>query len=169
MSRSSPRTPKNLREQIGSAIWLLIVLVQHTPTDWTGSEPAWVAGGNVISDSELVKRLECSLTALSGWRRRLRNLGLMGWLLSPGNGRAYWAAGVSRVFAEPQATEQPSETKTNKPNRAAAATVWKAVEERSIALTGKVIEDLDPAEGLRLASALAESSKNPSGLPVSEC
>ena len=161
MTPATSQTPNNLRKQIGPAVWLLILLVQHTPTDWTGNEAAWVAGGNVVSDSELVTRLEISLSALAGWRRRLRNLGLMGWLLSPRHGRAYWVSGIARVFADSQTTEQPCETEANKPTRAPAAEVWKAVEERSIALTGKVVEDLDPAEGLRLASVLAECSKNP--------
>jgi hypothetical protein len=149
----------SLRKQVGPAIWLLILLVQHTPADWTGNESAWVAGGNVVSDSELVKRLGISLAALAGWRRRLRKLGLMGWLLSPRHGRAYWVAGVARVFADSEATEQAPRPEDNKPASAPAAAVWRVIEERSIALTGKVVEDLTAAEGAHLAKVLARSSE----------
>ncbi len=130
MNPSTSGNSTNLRKQIGPAVWLLILLVQHTPGDWTGNESAWVAGGNVVSDSELVNRLGISLSALNGWRRRLRRLGLMGWLLSPRHGRAYWVAGVARVFADSQTTEQSVGTEADKPTRAPAAAVWKAVQER---------------------------------------
>jgi len=161
MTPSTSGNSTNLRKQIGPAIWLLILLVQHTPADWTGNESAWVAGGNVVSDSELVKRLGISLAALTGWRRRLRRLGLMGWLLSPRNGRAYWVAGVSRVFADSEVTEQPSGREANKPTSAPApaVAVWEVIQERSIALTGKVVEDLTPAEGAQLAKVLARGSE----------
>jgi hypothetical protein len=159
MTPSPSKRPKNLREQIGPAIWLLILLVQHAPADWTGNEPAWVVGGNVVSDPELMTRLGISLAALAGWRRRLRNLGLMGWLLSPGNGRAYWVAGAARVFADSEATEQSPGPEANKPASAPAAAVWSVIQERSIALTGKVVEDLTAAEGAQLAKALARGSE----------
>jgi hypothetical protein len=159
MTPSASENPTNLRKQIGPAMWLLILLVQHTPPEWTGNESAWVVGGNVVSDSELVKRLGISLSALSGWRRRLRRLGLIGWLLSPRHGRAYWVAGVSRLFADGNATEQQSETEINKPTIAPAATVWEAVQERSISLTGKIVEDLTAAEGAQLAKVLARGSE----------
>jgi hypothetical protein len=159
MTPSTSGNSTTLRKQIGPAIWLLILLVQHTPADWTGNESAWVASGNVVSDAELVKRLGISLAALSGWRRRLRKLGLMGWLLSPRNGRAYWVAGVARAFADSEVTEQPPGPEADKPTSAPAVAVWKVIQERSIALTGKVIEDLTPAEGARLANVLAKGSE----------
>ena len=160
MTPATSGNTTNLPKLVGPAVWFLNLLEQHTPADWTGNESAWVAGGNVVSDSELVNRLGISLAALAGWRRRLRKLGLMGWLLSPRHGRAYWVAGVARVFADSQTTEQSVGTEADKPTRAPAAAVWEAVQQRSIALTGKVVEDLDPAEGLRLAAALAPGSKN---------
>jgi len=148
----------NLCKQIGPAIWLLILLIQHTPADWNGHESVWVAGGNVVSDSELVQRLGISLAALAGWRRRLRKLGLMGWLLSPRHGRAYWVAGVARMFAE--AAEQQPGPEANKPTSAPAAAIWRVIEERSIALTGKVIEDLTAEEGAQLARVLTRGSED---------
>jgi hypothetical protein len=157
MTPSTSGNSTNLCKQIGPAIWLLILLIQHTPADWNGNESAWVAGGNVVSDSELVQRLGISLAALAGWRRRLRELGLMGWLLSPRHGRAYWVAGVARVFAESGAAEQQPGPEANKPTSAPAAAIWRVIEERSIALTGKVVEDLTPADGAQLAKVLASS------------
>jgi len=40
-----------------------------------------------------------------------------------------------------------------------ATAVWRVVNERSIALTGKVVEDLSPEEGLQLATVLARGSE----------
>lgn len=159
MTPGTSRTPDNLRKQIGPAIWLLILLVQHTPADWTGVEAAWVAGGNVVSDSELVKRLGISLAALAGWRRRLRKLGLMGWLLSPHNGRAYWVAGIARVFADSEVTEQRPGPEADKPTGSPATAIWRVIEERSIALTGKLVEDLTATEGAQLAKVLSRGSE----------
>lgn len=66
---------------------LLFLLLRHTPAEWTGNESAWVAGGSVVSDSELAQGLQVSLSVVKSWRRSLRKLKLLGWLLSPGNGR----------------------------------------------------------------------------------
>jgi hypothetical protein len=37
--------------------------------------------------------------------------------------------------------------------------IWRAIEERSIALTGKVVEDLTAAEGVQLGNVLARGSE----------
>jgi hypothetical protein len=169
VTHSTSQNPTNIRVQVGSAIWLLLLFLQYTPADWTGKKTAWVASGAIVSDPELLTRLGISLSVLKRWRRKLHKLGFLGWLLSPRNGRAYWVASPDRLFPEAQAIEQADSSEANKPALTSAQAVWKAVQERSIALTGKVVEDLDPAEGLRLAAALVERSKNPSESPVSGC
>lgn len=152
--------PRNLRKLIGSSIWLLFHLLRFVPSEWTGSEPVWVAGGNVVSDRELAEGLEVSLAVISSWRIRLRNLGLLGWLVSPGKGRALWVAGVNRVFSN---GENPGSQETaNRPAAlpaGPAAEVWRVIQERSIALTGKLIQDLTPIEGTQLARVLAQGSE----------
>lgn len=152
----TPATSQNLakfRKQVGEAIYLLLLLADFTPPAWDGQTPTWVAGGNIVSDIELSARLGVSQKAISTWRSKLRATGVIGWLVSPGNGRAYWVGGVNAALA----AAQRSDTK----RISTAAVVWRAIQERSIALTGKVVEDLNPDEGLRLADALARCSKNP--------
>jgi len=43
-------------------------------------------------------RLGVSQGTISTWRRRLRAAGVIGWLVAPGKGRAYWIADVNRVL-----------------------------------------------------------------------
>ncbi|HEY6129266.1 MAG TPA: hypothetical protein VIW23_13895 [Candidatus Acidoferrum sp.] len=150
----------NLRKQIGSSIWLLIHLLRFVPSEWTGAEPVWVAGGIVVSDEGLAEALEVSPAVISGWRTKLRKLGLLGWLVSPGKGRALWVAGVNRVFndGENSASQQAGNPAVALP-AGLAAEVWHAIQERSIALTGKLIEDLTPIEGTQLARVLAQGSE----------
>lgn len=94
--------PSQIRKQMGRSVYLLAELLQHTPSNWSGKEPVWVAGGLIVSDRELAKRLEVTIPTVKNWRSRLRKIGVIGWLLSPGKGRAYWItpltqqAGISR-------------------------------------------------------------------------
>ena len=88
----------HLHKQIGPAVWLLLLLLRFVPADWSGDEPAWVVGGNVVSDSELAERLEVSRAVIAKWRLRLCKLGLVGWLVAPGQGRAFGVAGANRVL-----------------------------------------------------------------------
>src|SRR5882724_5995729 len=99
MTPATFKTSDNLRKQIGPSLWLLLHFLQFVPAEWTGAEPVWIAGGNVVSDAALAEALEVSLAVISSWRTRLRKLGMLGWLVSPGKGRAFWVAGVNRVFS----------------------------------------------------------------------
>jgi hypothetical protein len=71
-----------LRKQIGPPVRLLFLFVRCVPPNWPGdSGPAWVAKGNIITDSELSQRLGVSVSVVRARRRRLSQLGLIGWLL----------------------------------------------------------------------------------------
>jgi len=98
MTPATSQIPKNLRERIGPAVWLLAILVRFTSADWNGDEPAYVASGNVMSDSELAEHLGVSERTISSWRRRLRRAGLIGWLSAPGQGRVFWIAPLNLIF-----------------------------------------------------------------------
>jgi len=148
MKPAISQIPKHIRKQIGSALWLFALLAHFTPAEWTGDTSAWVASGNVISDAELAERLEVSSSAIATWRRRLHKTGLLGWLVSPGNGRAFFITAVNQVLGAGLAGP-----------KSPAVAVWQVVNERSIALTGKVVEDLSPEEGLQLATVLARGSE----------
>ncbi|MBZ5701023.1 MAG: hypothetical protein LAN84_04180 [Acidobacteriia bacterium] len=160
MNPATSQTSDNLRKQIGPAVWLLLLLLRFVPAEWTGDEPAWVVGGSVVADAELAERLEVSPAVITKWRLRLRKLGLLGWLVSPGRGRAFWVAGVNRVLG---GGEKPASQEAAKQTAALpagpAAEVWRVIQERSIALTGKVVEDLTAAEGAQLAKVLARGSE----------
>jgi hypothetical protein len=150
----------HLHKQIGPAVWLLLLLLRFTPAEWTGDESAWVVGGSVVSDAELAERLEVSRAVITKWRLRLRKLGLVGWLVSPGRGRAFWVAGVNRVLGIEEKTASQEAAKQNAALPACpAAEVWRVIQERSIALTGKVVEDLSATEGAQLARVLARCSE----------
>ena len=156
MTRDASQIPNNPRKQICPAMWLLFLLARRTPAEWTGEGAAWVAGGNVVSDAELADRLEVSASVIAAWRLRLRRLGLVGWLVSPGKGRAFWVAGVNQAFAG--GGEKPAKQGTEKqPASGPVPAIWRVIEERSIALTGKVVEDLTVAEGAQLAKVLTGS------------
>ena len=89
MTPATYKTSDNPRKEIGSAVWLLMLLLRFVPAEWTGDEPAWIAGGNPVCDAELAERLEVSPAVITKWRLRLRKIGLLGWLVSPGKGRAF--------------------------------------------------------------------------------
>ena len=99
MTPAPSQVLSNPRKQIGPSLWLFLHLLQFVPAEWTGAEPVWIAGGNVFSDAALAEALEVSLAVISSWRTRLRKLGMLGWLVSPGKGRAFWVSGVNRVFS----------------------------------------------------------------------
>jgi len=111
MTSATSQTPKNLRKHIGSAVWLLGLLMRFTPADWTGDAPAWVAARNVVSDAELAERLEVSQETIARWRCRLRAAGVIGWHVAPGQGRAFWVCAVNHIFGvhgEPKSVESKS-------------------------------------------------------------
>jgi hypothetical protein len=99
----------NICKRIGNAIWLYRLFVQFVPDDWTGA-PTYVAGGNVISDTELQAQLEVKPRTISVWRRKLKAAGLLDWLEKPGVGRAYViAAAVEETkLTECKSAETPS-------------------------------------------------------------
>lgn len=120
-------SPSELRKQIGPAVWLLFLFVRCVPSDWPGDSGAeWVAKGNIITDSELSERLGVSVSVARAWRCRLRQLGLIGWLLWPGRGRAYWLTGVAHVFDFERPQSAASSIGLESPREPAAA-VWRAV------------------------------------------
>jgi hypothetical protein len=139
---------------------VVIHLLRFVPSEWTGAEPVWVASGNLISHRELAEGLGVSPAVISNWRVKLRKLGLLGWLVTPGKGRALWVAGVNRVFSDGDnsASQQAANPAAALP-AGLAAEVWRAIQQRSIALTGKLIEDLTPIEGTQLARVLAQGSE----------
>src|SRR5205823_2119663 len=104
-----------------------------------------VANGNVVSDHELSERLGISLTQLSAWRRRLYGLGLITWLVNPAGGCIYQVNAVNRLLESLKATEPTFAARPLTPAVPASA-IWRAVQEKSIALSGKLIEDLDASE-----------------------
>jgi hypothetical protein len=108
MTPATSQSPKNIRKQIGPAIWLLALLARFTPAEWTGDDSTWVSGGNVVSDAELAERLGASQRTIAKWRLRLGKVGALGWHIAPG-GRVYWIAAVNRVFAplsQPRSAER---------------------------------------------------------------
>jgi hypothetical protein len=96
----------NGRQKIGSALWLLIFLAAYTPENWTGDAPAYIAGGNIVSDGELADRLQITLGTLASWRRRLRRAGLLDWLVRPGVGRVYIISALNQALPYEQAAIQ---------------------------------------------------------------
>jgi hypothetical protein len=150
----------HLRTQIGPAVWLLLLLLRYAPLEWSGDESAWVVGGNVVSDAELAERLGVSPAVIRRWRLKLRKFGLVGWLVAPGQGRAFWVAGANRLLGSEEKPESQEAAKQTAALPACpAAEIWRVIQERSIALTGKVVEDLSAAEGAQLANVLARRSE----------
>lgn len=90
---------RDRRKQVGRAIWLLAFLGLFSPDTWDGMQRVVVAGGNVISDSELADRLQVTASTISCWRRRLKRAGLLDWLVSRGNGRVLFLRGMSQMCA----------------------------------------------------------------------
>jgi len=83
---------------------------------------------------------------------------VLGWLVSPGKGRAFWIASVNRALAG-GGEKSASQGTAKQPVPGPASVIWRAIEERSIALTGKVVEDLTATEGAQLAKVLARGSE----------
>jgi hypothetical protein len=107
MNPATSQSPKEIRKKIGPAVWLLALLWDSMPADWTGNTFLYVAGGNVISDAEFAERLEVSQRTIAKWRSRLRAAGMIGWLVAQGRGRVFWiAAGNRGKAAELKAAEQ---------------------------------------------------------------
>jgi hypothetical protein len=86
-SDASSQTPNNIRKKVGPAVWLLALLWDSMPADWTGDTFLSVASGNVISDAEFAERLEVSQRTIAKWRSRLPAAGVIGWLVARGQGR----------------------------------------------------------------------------------
>lgn len=136
-----------LRRSVGGAVWLFSLLVNLAPAEWiTAPEGSvWVAGGKAISDKQLADALDASPKEIARWRSRLRSHGLLGWHIVPGRGRAFW-------LISPQSFRESNAL------TATVREIWNVVQERSIGITGKLIEDLNPQELSRVASALAVPS-----------
>src|SRR5580692_3760453 len=99
-SRASSQTPNNIRKKVGPAVWLLVLLWDSMPADWTGDTFLYAADGNVISDAEFAERLEVSQRTIAKWRSRLRAAGMIGWLVAQGQGWVFWIAAGSQGKAE---------------------------------------------------------------------
>jgi hypothetical protein len=118
MTPATFQAPDNPRKQIGSAVWLLMLLARFTPSNWTGEKAVYVASGNVVSDAELRAWLDVTPRTLMVWRRRLKAAGFIDWTLKPGVGRVYVIAAVNQVFgtfAEASALAQKPAEEPNKP------------------------------------------------------
>ena len=157
MKPATSQTRNNIRKKVGHAIWLLSVFAHRAPAEWSGDESAWIAGGNPLTDSQLGEWLGESARTIAEWRLRLRKLGLLGWHVVPGKGRAFWVGPVNRVL-EALSEQRPAVQSTMAAPVVPA--IWRVIQERSIALTGKVVEDLSAEEGAQLASVLARGSEN---------
>jgi hypothetical protein len=96
MRPATSQTPNNIRKKVGPAVWLLALLWDSMPADWTGDTFLYVAGGNVISDAEFAERLEVSQRTIAKWRSRLRAAGMIGWLVAQGRGRVFWIAAANQ-------------------------------------------------------------------------
>jgi hypothetical protein len=143
------QTRNNIRKKIGPAVWLLSVFAHRAPAEWSGDESAWIAGGNPLTDTQLAEWLGESARTIARQRLRLRKLGLLGWHVVPGKGRAFWVGPVNRVF-EALSGRRPAPV---------VPAIWRVIQERSIALTGKVVQDLSAEEGAQLATVLARGSE----------
>ena len=123
---------------------------------------------NPVSDAELAERLEVSPAVITKWRLRLRKIGLLGWLVSPGKGRAFSIAAINHSFTGGE--EKPASQATEKqPASGPATTLWQVIEERSIALTGKVTQDLTTAEAAQLVEVLSRGSEIIGETRTKEC
>jgi hypothetical protein len=93
--------PSNPRKLIGPSIWLLTLLVSSIPDSWTAETSAFVAGGAIITDAELVSWLHVTPRTLTVWRRRLKRAQLLDWTLKPSVGRIYVVSAlVNGIFAD---------------------------------------------------------------------
>src|SRR5712692_10754348 len=151
------RDASNFRERVGSAVWLLLLLANFTAQEWGGDAPPGAAGGNVVTDAELAMHLGVSEGTISKWRSKLRAAGVIGWLVAPRQGRAYWVKGVNSALGSGVAErEAPEEKPAKDPARPSLrAAIWRAIEERSVALCGKAIQDLTVEEEAQLVNLLA--------------
>jgi hypothetical protein len=136
MRLATSQTPNNIRKKVGPAVWLLSVCVHRSPAEWTGNESAWIAAGNPITDAQLAEWPGESARTIAEWGLRLRKLGLLGWHVVPGKGRAFWVGPVSRVL-EALCEQRPAVQSTIATPVVPA--IWRVIQERSIALIGKVV------------------------------
>jgi hypothetical protein len=156
-SGAASQTRNNIRKKVGHAIWLLSVCAHRAPAEWSGDESAWIARGNPLTDAQLAEWLGESARTIARQRLRLRKLGLLGWHVVPGKGRAFWVGPVNRVL-EALSGQRPAAQSTIATPVVPA--IWRVIQERSIALTGKVVEDLSAEEGAQLVTVLARGSEN---------
>jgi hypothetical protein len=156
-SGAASQTHNNIRKKVGHAIWLLSVCAHRAPAEWSGDESAWIARGNPLTDAQLAEWLGESARTIARQRLRLRKLGLLGWHVVPGKGRAFWVGPVNRVL-EALSGQRPAAQSTIATPVVPA--IWRVIQERSIALTGKVVEDLSAEEGAQLVTVLARGSEN---------
>jgi hypothetical protein len=156
MKPATSQTPNNLRKHVGPAVWLLGACVHSAPAEWSGDDSAWIARGNPITDIQLAEWLGESARTIAKWRLRLRKLGLLGWHVAPGKGRVFWVGPVNRVLEALREQRPAVQSAVAAP---VVPAIWRVIQERSIALTGKLIEDLNAEEGVRLASVLARGSE----------
>jgi transcriptional regulator with XRE-family HTH domain len=132
MKPATSQSPKNIRKQVGPAVWLLALFVCFAPADWTGDAPVHVARGNVVTDAELAERLGVSQRTIAKWCRRLRAAGLIGWLVAPREGRVFWIGAVNRIFgihsevkpSEQKPAGEPGAVDTDTPPAVPAGQRW---------------------------------------------
>jgi hypothetical protein len=117
---------KQIRKQIGSALWLWELLVNLVPCTWDGKSYVFVAGGQPLSDKQIGVWLDAKVSTIAAWRRRLRAAALLDWTIKPGVGRVYVVSPlVGRDFfnsERPQAiaeTERPAMPENHLPRRGA--------------------------------------------------
>jgi hypothetical protein len=116
MTPATSQSPKNFRQQIGSALWLWELLVNLIPNTWDGKAYVFVAGGQVLSDSQLAIWLDAKVSTIAAWRRRLRAAGILDWSVKPGVGRVYVVSPlVGKDFFNSEKTQLTPETKQVKP------------------------------------------------------
>jgi hypothetical protein len=68
MTPATSQPPNNIRKKVGPAVWLLSVCVHGAPTEWSGDEPAWIAGGKPITAAQLAEWLGESTRTIATWR-----------------------------------------------------------------------------------------------------
>ena len=89
MTPATSQSPKNFRQQIGSALWFWELMVNLVPDTWDGKCHVFVAGGQVLSDRQLGIWLDAKVSTIAAWRGRLRAVGILDWSVKPGAGRVY--------------------------------------------------------------------------------
>jgi hypothetical protein len=121
MIGAASQTSSSFRKQVGPAVWLLMLLVQHAPADWTWEKAVYAAGGNVVSDAELAVWLEVKPRTIAAWRRKLKAAGFLDWTLKPGVGRVYVLAALADP--KPESVATPSAPQILDPEKFASSLV----------------------------------------------